>query len=64
MPNQWTQQQRDAVRAFLGEAQPNNHAILVKNIETFMPRNWRDGFEALFAKLAEAPKSEKESPHA
>lgn len=48
----WTEQQRDAARDYIGEAQPNNPAVLVNNIEDFMPANVRRGFEKLFARLA------------
>lgn len=47
----WTEQQREAVRAFLGEAMPNNAGILVANIEDFMPAGFRRGFEELFKRL-------------
>lgn len=50
--SKWTEQQRDAARDYIGEAQPNNPAVLVANIEDFMPPNIRRGFEKLFARMA------------
>lgn len=49
----WTPDQREAAREFIGEVMPNNPAILVNNIEAFMPAQFRRGFEKLFAKLGE-----------
>lgn len=51
MANPWTKAQREAVRAFLGEAMPNNAGILVENIEDFMPIGFRVGFEKIFESL-------------
>lgn len=51
MPAPRTKAQREAVRAFLGEAMPNNAGILVENIEEFMPATFRVGFECLFGVL-------------
>lgn len=48
----WSAAQRDAVREYLGEAQPNNPAILISNIEEFMPPNIRRGFEKLFDRIS------------
>lgn len=52
MPTTWSRTQREAVKDYLGDAQPNNAAVLVNNIEDFMPDNIRNGFEKLFARLA------------
>lgn len=48
----WSERQREAVRTFLGSVQPSNPALLVSNIEEFMPAHWRAAFEAMFRALA------------
>lgn len=50
----WTDKHREGVRKWLEIVQPHNSAALVENIEDFMPKQWRDGFEALFAELAKS----------
>jgi hypothetical protein len=53
MPRQdkWTEPQREAARQFIGITMPSNPAVLVSNIEEFMPETFRRAFEAAFVAL-------------